>query len=133
MLEAQWNMEKDKAYEKYQDLLEKLIDKLENVDRHKRAHVPIQSTINWLLALSVGTLLWLLSNLDTFKNEYSKIDEYTVLLSAILHSLSTLIFGMVRSFILLREIAINVALDSIQSIPDKIRFREKNSSIFNDF
>lgn len=105
--------------EKARKPIDEFIEFLEKFDRTKRSYMPILNGINWFLGLSAGALIWFLDDLNRFKIDNSSASKYTVLIIVISFGISTLIFGIIRCMMLLREIAMNTSIDSLQSLPGK--------------
>ena len=94
--------------------------RLERYDRYGRSHKSLESTSNWVLAISAGTLLWSLGNVDKLTAFQLISDKILILFSVSFLGLSTLIFALVRLLFFLRQVGIDTALEGLEGLPDRV-------------
>ncbi len=114
-------LSEEKLFELAQKKVGEFTQRLERYDRFQRSRHSLENATNWILAISVGTLLWLLGNFDKFTAQYITTNKSLFLLSALLLGASTIIFALARGALYLRQIGIDKALEDIQGLPDRLR------------
>ena len=127
-------MNKEKPYGHAQKRVDDFIQHLERYDRFRRSHHSLESATNWMLAISVGTLLWLLGCFDKFTvsnvmlNKSFMPNKSLFLLAVFFLGISTLFFALVRVILYLRQIAMDKALEDIQGLPDRVNLNKETKT-----
>ncbi|MCK4476215.1 MAG: hypothetical protein KAU16_05760 [Methanophagales archaeon] len=121
-------MTEEKLYELAQKRVDEFIQRLERYDRFRRSHYSLESATNWMLAISVGTLFWLLGSFDKFAVSDVIPNKSLFLLAVFFLGLSTIFFTLVRAILYLRQIAIDKALEDIQGLPDRVNLNKENKT-----
>ncbi len=114
-------MNEEKLLELLQKRVDEFIQHLEGYDRFPRSYHSLESAINWLLAISVGTLLWLLGSFYKFTVSNIMPNKSLFLLAVLCLGISTIFFAFVRAMLYLRQIALAKALENIRGVPDRVR------------
>ena len=103
---------------------EDLATAMEKSDLHLRSRKIIESANNWMIAVSAGTLLWILTNFDKFQILHGEektifMKEPFIFISSII--LTSLIFLGINKYILVqRDYIMCSAVDSLTSLVDAI-------------
>ena len=121
-------MNKEKPLRLAQKKVDEFVQRLERYDRFLRSHRSLESATNWTLAISMGTLLWLLSSFDKFAVSNIIPNKSLFLLAVFFLGLSAIFFALVRAIMYLRQIAIDKALEDIQGLPDKVNLNKESKT-----
>jgi hypothetical protein len=113
-------LNKEKLFEILRKKANEFTQRLERYDRFQRSRHSLENATNWILAISAGTLLWLLGNFDKFTAPHITTNKSLFLLPALFLGASTIIFALVRGTLYLRQIGIDKALEDIQGLPNRL-------------
>jgi len=109
-------------YRKFKGVCKELIDDIMNMDPAKRSRRIRENATNWLLGISVATLIVLIGNFNKFtiidSNRSFMPYKLLFLLAILLLGISTFLLVYARKILYDQRIKIDESLDFINIIPD---------------
>lgn len=122
-----------RSEEKFSQLSEKIESMQRKLEAYDSSHYAVKSVekmLNWFLAISVGLLIAIFSNLDKYKVENTVPAKPYLVIGMVLVMISTVAFAIIRFSYFIREASILKAKGELE----KLRYKLENGdeTITND-
>jgi hypothetical protein len=119
----------DIARKEIRNRFDKIVALLEQTDRWRRSKNSLENAINWLLAISVGTLIWFLNSYDKFTISNLLANKLLFLIATLGLGTSVIIFAILRGIYYFRQIGMDKAIENIESLPERMYLNRESKTI----
>ena len=112
--------DKKRNIQEIHEATDKFIEYIQQTDHFRRSHKSIHSLINWLLAISAATMLWLVTSFDKFIQLDKLPFRYLYFMGIFFCGLSVIDFLLIKFLFFIREVGMDLGLDGMGKVLSRV-------------